>query len=153
MVARSADATLGTVASKGLGSGRLMPQSILIVEDHAATREALVQMLRGQGYIANGVASSLECLKLLDEGARFDLLVVDLVMPSLSGFLLGQMARKRRHDQNLLYISGFRDALSEDELERAGAPVLAKPMRMSEFIENVQQVLATGDHCPEERPG
>jgi two-component system, cell cycle sensor histidine kinase and response regulator CckA len=126
-----------------------MPQSsILVIEDHAPTREAFVQVLQYQGYVANGVASSLECLKLLDEGERFDLLVVDLVMPSLSGFWLGQMARKRRHDQNLLYISGFRDALSEDELERAGAPVLAKPMRMSDFIENVRRVLAMGDHRP-----
>jgi two-component system, cell cycle sensor histidine kinase and response regulator CckA len=119
--------------------------SILVVEDHAATREALVQMLRAQGYSADGVATSLECLRLLDEGAGFDLLIIDLVMPSLSGFLLGRMARQRRPQQHLLYISGYRDALSKDELDLAGAPVLAKPMRMAEFIEHVRQALETRD--------
>jgi CheY-like chemotaxis protein len=123
-----------------------MPQpSILVVEDHAATREALVRMLRAQGYSADGVATSLECLELLNEDAEFDLLIIDLVMPSLSGFLLGRMARQRRPGQPLLYISGYRDALSEAEVERAGAPVLAKPMRMSEFIEHVQRALEPGD--------
>jgi two-component system, cell cycle sensor histidine kinase and response regulator CckA len=123
-----------------------MPQSsILVVEDHAATREALVRMLRAQDYSADGVETSLECLKLLDEGAEFDLLIIDLVMPSLSGFLLGRMARQRRPGQHLLYISGYREALSDAELELAGAPVLAKPMRMSEFIEQVRRALEPGD--------
>ncbi|HUC68874.1 MAG TPA: response regulator [Stellaceae bacterium] len=123
-----------------------MPQSsILVIEDHAATREALVQMLRARDYRADGVATSLECLKLLDEGTEFDLLIIDLVMPSLSGFLLGRMARQRRPGQRLLFVSGYRDALSEAELELAGAPVLAKPIRMSEFIEQVRRALEPGD--------
>ena len=124
-----------------------MPRpSVLVVEDHAATREALVRMLQHEGFIADGVATSMECLKIMDEGATFDLLIIDVVMPSSSGFLLGRMARQRRPGQRLLYTSGYRDALSEDELESAGAPVLAKPMRMSEFIENVRRVLETGSH-------
>lgn len=123
-----------------------MPQSsILVIEDHAATRDALLRMLQSQGYSAEGVATSIEYLKLLDEGARFDLLIIDLVMPSLNGFLLGRMARQRRADQHLLYISGFRDALSKDDLERAGAPVLAKPMRMSELLEHVRRALERVD--------
>lgn len=125
-------------------SGPMPQSSILVIEDHTATRDVLVRMLRAEGYVAEGVATSLECLKLLDDGSEFDLLIIDLVIPAPSGLLLGQMARERRGHQRLLYITGFRDALSQDELERAGAPVLAKPMRMSEFLEQVWRVLEAG---------
>jgi two-component system, sensor histidine kinase ChiS len=74
-----------------------MPRpSILVVEDHAATREALVRMLQHEGFVADGVATSMECLKVMDQGETFDLLIIDVVMPSSSGFSLGRMARQRR---------------------------------------------------------
>jgi hypothetical protein len=49
-------------------------------------------------------------------------------------------------------MGSYRDALSEDELKCAGAPMLAKLIRMTEFIESVRRVLASDDQPSSQRP-
>jgi DNA-binding NtrC family response regulator len=130
------------------GRRNVVPQrSILIIDDHPATRRVLAAMLQGQGYAVDEVATTTECLALLDAGNTYDLLIIDIVMqePGLQGLKLGQALKQRNPSQKLIYMSGFADMLPKEERERAGALVLAKPMRMSEFMENVRDALKSSD--------
>ena len=63
-----------------------MTGHILIVEDDASVREAATFVLERAGYTVSGVADGAESLDLLASDTSFDLVLLDLMLPSLSGF-------------------------------------------------------------------
>jgi CheY-like chemotaxis protein len=56
-------------------------RSILVIDDDSVARGLLVRILEEEGYLVRGAGTTMECLALLDGGAEFDLLGVDVVMP------------------------------------------------------------------------
>jgi CheY-like chemotaxis protein len=137
---RSAETMGANMPAKGNPSA-----TILIVDDDPSVRDMLLHAFAVHGYQATAVSTSMDCLRLLDAGTVFDLLIIDVVMPEGTphGFCLGRMARYRKPSQRLLYMSGALDVIPEDELKAAEAPVLAKPVRIAELLDTVQRVLAT----------
>jgi two-component system, cell cycle sensor histidine kinase and response regulator CckA len=119
--------------------------TILIVDDDPSVREVLQFAFAAEGYRATAVSTSMEALKLLDDGAEFDLMVIDVLMPAATphGLSLGHMVRYRDPSQRLVYISGAVETIPKAEIEAAEAPVLAKPVRILELLDTVQRVLAT----------
>ncbi len=61
------------------------PASLLVVDDNEANRDALSRRLRQHGYGATTAADGLEALALLPQ-SNFDLVLLDVEMPGLSGF-------------------------------------------------------------------
>jgi two-component system, cell cycle sensor histidine kinase and response regulator CckA len=118
--------------------------TILIVDDDPNVRDVLLHAFAVHGYQATAVSTSMEALNLLDAGAEFDLVVIDVLMPvgTPQGFSLGRMVRYRNPSQRLVYISGAIDSIPENELQGAEAPVLTKPVRIAELLDTVQRVLA-----------
>ena len=116
-------------------------RSILVVDDDSVARDLLVRILEEEGYLVSGVATTMECLALLDRGALFDLPIIDVVMPPSMphGFALGRMVKHQKPGQELLYVTGVLEALPQGE---AGtAEILAKPVRVPEFLELVRRLL------------
>jgi CheY-like chemotaxis protein len=67
---------------------------ILLVEDDAATRRALSELLAGAGHEVVAAAHGLEGLSAL-AGAPFDLALFDLDLPGVDGFELIRLLRSR----------------------------------------------------------
>ena len=63
-----------------------MSQQILIVEDDAALREALSQVLADEGYDLLGARDGLEAVNCLKKGSRPDVILLDLSMPVVNGW-------------------------------------------------------------------
>ena len=61
-------------------------EPILLVEDHADTAAALSQILTDKGYSVSIAENGQQALDLLDGGARPRLILVDLMMPRVSGW-------------------------------------------------------------------
>ena len=59
--------------------------TVLVVDDDAVVRETLSRFLTAAGYTVRVVASGREALELLDGSAKLDLLVLDLIMPEMTG--------------------------------------------------------------------
>jgi len=78
---------LGSVEPLRAGSaGRAaQPSRILVVDDNAANRDLLARRLARQGHEVVTAASGGEGLELA-EGQPFDLVLLDLIMPDMSGF-------------------------------------------------------------------
>jgi signal transduction histidine kinase len=66
--------------ARGPGAARL-----LVVDDDADNRELFRRMLERQGYAVTSAAGGPECLQLLAT-QTFDLVLLDVIMPGLSGF-------------------------------------------------------------------
>jgi sigma-B regulation protein RsbU (phosphoserine phosphatase) len=61
--------------------------AILIVDDDESSREMLARRLRRSGYTVSAVSSGLHALSLA-RNQRFDLVMLDMIMPGLDGFQL-----------------------------------------------------------------
>jgi two-component system NtrC family sensor kinase len=103
----------------------------------------LSEILTLDGHLVEQAANGNEALARLAEG-RFDLVISDLLMPALDG--PGLYERLRRNDpamaERLLFLTG--DTLSASArqfLERAGRPVLEKPLTPSEIRRAVSTAL------------
>src|SRR5262245_16146091 len=63
-------------------------RDVLIVDDDAATREILADLLQTLGYSAAGVANGKEALAYLERNPPPGLILLDLQMPRMNGFAL-----------------------------------------------------------------
>src|SRR5579859_3405973 len=61
-------------------------KSILVVEDDAATRDAVALVLQDEGYSVTGVANGQEALAHLRQTEPPNLILLDLMMPIMNGW-------------------------------------------------------------------
>ena len=68
---------------------------VLLVEDEAETRDAMLELLAEEGYASAGASNGAEALSLLEEGKRPSLILLDLLMPVMDGWeFCREMAKK-----------------------------------------------------------
>jgi two-component system NtrC family sensor kinase len=111
------------------------PARVLVVDDEEEIRGMLAEILALDGHQVEQAANGREALARLAE-RRFDLVISDLLMPALDGPRLYERLRQDDPDMadRLLFITG--DTLSasaQQFLERAGRPVLEKPLTPDEI--------------------
>ena len=103
--------------------------AILIVDDDESSREMLTRRLRRCGYTVSAVGNGLQALSLA-RSQRFDLLMLDMIMPGLDGF---QVLAKLKADVTLRDIPVIMlSALDEENgiarcIEMGAEDYLAKP--------------------------
>jgi len=71
------------------------PLRVLVVDDNAVARQTCLEMLPGVGAVGVGAASADEALALLAREPRYDLLLVDWMMPGTDGARLIELLRAR----------------------------------------------------------
>ena len=67
--------------------------AVLIIEDHHDIRESLQQWLEHKGYRTIGCSSGMDALTVLQSGESVCLILLDLMMPSVSGFQFREQQR------------------------------------------------------------
>ena len=67
--------------------------AILIVEDHRDSRESLQEWLEHQGYRTIACPSATDALTVLQSGESVCLILLDLMMPTVSGFQFREQQR------------------------------------------------------------
>lgn len=96
---------------------------VLIVEDHALVREAMAQTLNRleEGLQCVEARGSEEALSLLGEGGDWDLAVIDLMLPDMSGFSLLGVLAKRFPDMPTIVVSALDDPATLRRAMKVGA--------------------------------
>lgn len=82
------------------------PQRILIVDDERGVRALCSDLLRRSGYETETVDSARAALDKVD-AAGFDLALVDIHMPMMSGIELCRRLRARRPGLPIVLITGY----------------------------------------------
>jgi two-component system cell cycle sensor histidine kinase/response regulator CckA len=114
--------------------------TVLLAEDEPLLRELGETILQRAGYSVITAPDTAALATLIATyPARVDLLVTDVIMPSMSGPELAKLARKRWPDIRVLYMSGYAD----DDLQelQGDFAFLQKPFTPSELIEKIAEVL------------
>ncbi len=128
-------------------------ETILVVEDDAPVREAVVGMLTDLGYRVLKAGDALQALSILEDEPRIDLLFTDFGMPGpLKTRDLARQARVMIPDLKVLYTSGYAaDEVMHDGRLDAGL-LLSKPYRREELAQRIRRVLGVAPACPTVRP-
>lgn len=118
-------------------------ENVLLVEDDASVRAAIVRMLRDAGYTVAEAANGVEALALGQEAlARFALLITDLMMPKMGGIELSAAVRKLVPGLPVLYISGYSEELvAVRENIGANSFFIQKPVSAETLLRKTRQAL------------
>jgi len=115
--------------------------TVLVVEDEAAIREGLCDVLAFHGHEPVGVESGEDGLRHALE-RRFGLVVLDIMLPGMSGFDVCRQLRARRPRQAILMLTAR--GAEEDVLEgfSSGADdYVTKPFSVSELTARIDALL------------
>ncbi|MEW5514578.1 response regulator [Pseudomonas asiatica] len=130
---------LHTLLEKSSGA----TQRILLVEDQAALRVVVCEVLEELGYRVDAFENGPAALAHLQAGERPDLLLSDIGLPGgLNGRQLAERCRERHPDLKVLFITGYDEsaALSDGQLLQ-GTQVLTKPFELAVLAERVRTLL------------
>jgi two-component system, OmpR family, alkaline phosphatase synthesis response regulator PhoP len=115
--------------------------NILLVEDEEALRVALSDRLRGEGY---GVETAADGVDAFDKvrGLRFDLIILDVMLPDTSGFDLCRDIRQARIGTPIMLLSA-RDQIFDKVIGlRLGADdYVTKPFEAVELLARIEALL------------
>ena len=118
-------------------------ESVLVVEDDDAVREAAVSLLRSLGYTVYQAANARAALSVVESGIPLDLLFTDVVMPGdLRSPELARLARQRLPRLAVLFTSGYTEnAIVHGGRLDDGVQLLSKPYTRDALARKVRQVL------------
>ena len=119
-----------------------MTRHILITDDEPNLRYGAGIALKKAGYKITEAGDGREALSMVLGGNDFDLLLIDIRMPNMSGIEL--ISELKRHDMftPVVAISGFADSTQVSELMKNGCSgFLDKPFEPRELVEMVNSVL------------
>ncbi len=113
---------------------------VLLVEDDHALRGAAVRILKSNGYAVTVATNGDQAIAILDkDGATFDLIISDIVMPGSGGFAVAKAARTRAPQAQILLVTGYidRPAMELDE----DIPLLWKPYTGATLLSAADRLL------------
>src|SRR6478672_12341477 len=118
---------------------------ILAVEDEPAMADLLQSVLSDEGHLVTLATDGQQGLALAQSG-RFDLLVLDLLLPRLDGFEVARQLRRARIRTPILVLTA-RDR-SQDivaALDAGADDYLTKPFSLEVLLARVRAVSRRGD--------
>jgi len=114
--------------------------TILLIEDDGELHAMLSESLTLAGHRVIGSHDGLSACNVLETDEPIDLLLADLVMPAghPHGLALARMARHRRPDVAVIFMTGYAEFLEEV----AGEKILVKPVRATTVLEAIDASLS-----------
>ena len=131
-----------------------MKKKILIVDDDQQMCEELLDMLRHEGYFVRAVTTGEKGLIALKE-TKFDLVILDLMLPGISGFDVLKKAKGLGTETKVLVVSGCfakspddKDQLKFDDnieyLEKTEG-FIDKPFNVENLLNKVKSITTQKD--------
>jgi PAS domain S-box-containing protein len=118
------------------------PASVLVIDDDPDVRAFIVATLEDLGYRVRQASDGHEGLQEIAR-ERPDLVIVDFIMPGLTGAEVANRILAKQPKQPILFVSGYSET---DAVKRVapGAPLLAKPFRADALDKAVRSAIAQG---------
>ena len=123
----------------------MKPIHVLLVDDETEFVSTLAERLSLRGIEADWVTSAEEALKKTQDN-QYDLAVLDVKMPRISGIELKRMLHKQCPDMQFIFMTGHG---SEQDFHagssEAGAEYyLVKPVHIEDLMRKMNEVLDEG---------
>lgn len=118
-----------------------MEEKILVVEDDKRIQELIVEFLRSEEYEVDYANDGIEGYEKYSVG-KYDLLILDVMMPKLDGYRLSEMIRVKDKNTPIIFLTALGE--EEDEIrgfEVEGDDYITKPFSFKVLIMRVQSIL------------
>ena len=116
--------------------------TILLVEDEDMVRAVAERALTRQGYTVLTAEHGEAALELLASGERPDLMISDVVMPTMDGPTTVRHARERYPDLPVLFMSGYAEEQLRKSIDLDNVHFLPKPFSVQQLAEAARDTLA-----------
>ncbi len=117
-------------------------ESVMVVEDDAALREALIDTLRAAGLVAIAACDAAEAMELLGT-EQVALVISDVQMPGLNGYQLLTSIKRLRPDLPVVLMTAYGTVAQAVSAMREGATdYIVKPFDAQALIEMARRQLA-----------
>ena len=115
---------------------------VLVVDDDDGIRTFAARALASGGYEVVTASDGPDALRIVDARPRFDLFILDVMMPGMRGDELARRLHDRDPDIKVLYFTGYADQFTAlRPMLRENESVLVKPVTLKSFLEAVAQRL------------
>ena len=117
-------------------------ETVLVVEDEAAVRMLVVEVLHELGYQVLEAFDAGSAQSILEQGQHLDLLVSDFGLPGLNGRQLVERVRDQRPGLKVLFITGYvpQSEMHSDFLG-PGMDILTKPFSIDALAARIRQLI------------
>ncbi|MBU0995738.1 MAG: response regulator [Proteobacteria bacterium] len=110
---------------------------ILLIDDETDFSETLAERLEIRGFETELASDGEKGIKLVKD-KEFDVVILDLKMPGLSGIETLKSIKKIKKDLPVILLTGQGSTKDGEEGKKMGAhDYLIKPLKIDEFIEKV----------------
>jgi DNA-binding response OmpR family regulator len=113
---------------------------LLVVEDETTLRDTLAYNLTKEGHEVTRSANGAEALELARED-KFDLIVLDIMLPGLDGLSLCRILRKEQATPIIMLTARGGEVDRIIGLESGADDYIVKPFSLGEFLARVRAVL------------
>ena len=116
---------------------------VLVVDDNATNREIVSRQVSSWGMLVEAVGLPSEALSRLRAGRRFDVAILDMLMPEMDGVTLAREIRglRKEHELPLLLLTSLGRLHEARDAAGLAAP-LSKPVKASQLFDALVGVLA-----------
>jgi CheY-like chemotaxis protein len=118
--------------------------TLLLVEDEDGVRELIHEWLCTQGYVVHSAENGQHALEMSEGIGHIDLLIADVVMPTMGGPALAKRLLHARPELKVIFVSGYADeAIGDRRMLEEGASFLQKPFTLEDLLKKVRGVLTS----------
>lgn len=122
---------------------------ILVIDDNEDVLSTLYQFLSHKKYQVVSATNGLDALKLFDaEKEGFDLIITDLVMPSITGVAIIAIVKDKRPNIPIIAITGWGEHPEALATEAKADAVLEKPFELTELEKIIKRLLLARGEKP-----
>ena len=119
-----------------------MKNKILLVDDDRLLREVIAEFLQMHDFIIEMAESAEHALEIFEVG-KFDLALIDLVMPGKNGLELMQELLKQDGDLFCLIMTGYPTIeTAYKSMVEGASDYIIKPFQLSELLAGIKQHVA-----------
>ncbi len=119
---------------------------VLVVDDEPDVRSLIYAILVGNGFEVFQACSGEEGLVLVSELLP-DLVVLDIVLPGLSGFEVCRLVKAKYPGVKVLVVSALNREIDHKYAAEYGADgYLSKPFTVAGLLETVDNILSSGEY-------
>jgi CheY-like chemotaxis protein len=121
--------------------------AVLLVEDEPAVRDMTRRVLERAGYAVTAMENGRVAIAAVEGRATpFDVLVTDVVMPTMSGLELASWMLDRHPGTGVVLLSGYTaETLDLERLLARGAQFVSKPLSSGELLRAIHDAARGGN--------
>jgi two-component system, LuxR family, response regulator FixJ len=112
---------------------------VIIVDDDVAVRNSLKFSLEVEGFAVCAYSGGIELLNET-ELSRAGCLVIDYIMPGMSGLDLVAQLRARYIAVPAILVAGYPTAALSERAAKAGVPIVEKPLLGTALVDRIRDL-------------